>query len=345
MLLRDQLWVASPSESPNSRSSKVRIFRPFADDKPFNAVSRPVTIPDSLGANSMGAIVSGSVVPSMPDEVFLGHQSGHISIWSCTTFACTHVQRLSAAGVTAMQGLRDGLLWTGDRLGNIRIYDVRTTPWRVVKAWRLYSGAAVTRLIADPSAIARGRLQVLSSSLEGDVHVWDGLLSVDWMTDELESHVKDYSTFRALSCIHLTFNIDAATTVESEGRENPAMLMLSEAVATSKPEIIVVSLQELVDLQDKRVMAKSLLLGGGRRNKQDVGERVSHHARAWTERISNGLAQVVAATGAEPYRLILQDSLVGLYTAIFVQSCETQNVRDASIASVKTGFGGRMGNK
>lgn len=325
----------------------MRVFRPFCIDKPFNAVSRPVTIPDALGGGQLGLISSGAVLPLQPEYVYLGHQSGHISVWNRSTYSCIRVQPLHISGVTTLCGVRGYHLWAGSRRGEIRIFDVRERPWVVVKSWEAHKGAAITNLIADPASIEQGKLQVLSSSLEGDIHLWDGLLTSDWLTLELERRLTEYSSFRILKSLHITFNIDAAAAADFGDRELPGLDLLDKG-KDSTPDIIIIGFQEMVDLQDTRVMAKSLLMGGGRRNKggADVGERLSHQARAWTQKIKTEvqrkMAQVDGKTG---YRLVLQDSLVGLYSAIFVRESEMINVRDPAIASIKTGFGGRMGNK
>jgi hypothetical protein len=360
MIIGDELWVASVGESSSvARVCKVRIYRPFSVDKPFNAVSRPVVIPDSMAAGTLGAITSGTVVPLHSGHVYLGHQSGHISVWNRSTYTCVAVFTTGMPGITSLCGVRGWFIWAGSRQGKIRIFDVRERPWQVVKIFDAHKGSAVTELIADPSVIGSNELQVLSMSIEGDVCLWDGLLTSDWMTQELERRFADYSTFRQLTALHITFNIDAASTSDFDGSELPGLNVLD--TMSTMPDIIVIGFQELVDLQDTRIMAKSFLLGGARKSKgHDVGERLSHQARAWTQKISKDIRKKVmqwhAATDGQKksgdvvgdermYELVLQDSLVGLFTAVFVKEKESINVREAAVASIKTGFGGRMGNK
>lgn len=343
MIFGDELWVAFVSEANVLRSPKIRVYRPFSEDKPFNAISRPACIPEQFGAQSIGMVTCGTMVPSLPDHIFLGHQSGHISIWNRQTYTCLRIQKLATTGVSAMQGLRDGHIWTGSRQGVMQIFDVKAVPWRVLKLWEAHRSLPITHMIADPSSLEHDRLQILSANLEGDVELWDGFLSMDWITDALDARVPEFSSFRKVTSLQLTFNIDAATTTDYESHPLPGLDLLLHDKET--PDLIIVGFQELVNLQDTRVVAKSLILGGGRRNKSDVGERLSHQARAWTQRIKSEIRQRAAAAGSAQYELVLQDSLVGLYTAIFVRQPELTNVRDAAIASIKTGLGGRMGNK
>lgn len=49
--------------------------------------------------------------------------------------------------------------------------------------------------------------------------------------------------------------------------------------------------------------------------------------------------------GADEYIVLLSDNLVGLFSLVLVRKSEVANVRDGAVASLKTGMGGRMGNK
>ncbi len=62
-----------------SKGPRIRIYNPFADDKPFNALSKAATIPADM-AEGVGVVTSGAVIPSRADHVYFGHDSGHVSI-------------------------------------------------------------------------------------------------------------------------------------------------------------------------------------------------------------------------------------------------------------------------
>lgn len=338
-----QLWVATAA--PELTSSKLavprlRMYQPFFEDKPFNAVSRPCSIPDALGGMEIGLVTCGTVLPTRPDVVFVGHVTGHISIWSRTTYSCLSVQKLIVS-VTSLVGVGQ-YLWAGERLGKIKVLDVSCTPWIVVKEWDAHD-SAVTVLQVDPSAIQDGKLPIISASAEGQVHVWDGLLASDWLSKALEDREIEYSTYRTLKARLFTYNIDGNS---PEAFENSTFPNMSTVFASAEPpDLIVLGLQEIVNLDDTKVVAKTFLFGGaGRRGRGkggELGDRISHQYRVWLERVS----QEIRDNAPVSYTMALTDNLVGLFTCIFVRDCELTNVKDARIASIKTGFGGRMGNK
>ena len=342
-LVGEQLWVATAAESTSTSSKqlvpRLRMYQPFSEDKPFNAVSRPCSIPELMGGGQIGPVSCGAVIPARQDVVYVGHQTGHISVWSRSTYTCLSVQRLTSA-VTAMTGVGQHL-WAGDRLGAMHVFDVSSTPWQVTKTWEAHH-AAVAVIRVDPSATKLGRLPVLSSSVEGQVCLWDGLLASDWLLQELEDREAEYSSYRNLNVLHFSYNIDANSPEDFQGQDFPSLVTVF--ANAEPPEVIIFGLQELVSLEDTKVVAKSFLFGGARRGKGkgvELGDRVSHQYRLWIDHFSEAIRKHAPVT----YTMTLTDNLVGLFTCVFVRDRELGNVKDARIASIKTGFGGRMGNK
>ncbi|UZJ55473.1 hypothetical protein CBS101457_004793 [Exobasidium rhododendri] len=341
-MVGEQLWVATSVDSNSSsrqQSPRLRMYQPFSEDKPFNAVSRPSSIPESMSWSHIGIVTCGAVIPSLPEVVYVGHQTGHISVWSRSTYTCLSVQTLPV-GVTAMAGVRE-YLWTGDRSGNMSVLNVSCTPWQVVKCWEAHD-AAVSLIEIDASSINQGKLQIISSSTEGQVHLWDGLLAKDWLLTALEDREVEYSSYRTINTLHFSYNVDANSPEDFQGQEFPNLTTTFANI--EPPDVIVFGLQELVHLDDTKVVAKSFLFGGARRGKGkgiELGDRVSHQYRLWVDYFSEQIRKYATVT----YTMILTDNLLGLFTCIFVRDRELGNVKEARIASIKTGFGGRMGNK
>ncbi|PWN92684.1 DNase I-like protein [Acaromyces ingoldii] len=347
VVIGDQLWVATLSEpgqggANTPRAPRVRIYQPFYDDRPFNAVSRPVAIPQEL-VSYIGPVTCGSVIPSRPDVVYLGHSTGHVSCWNKTKYSCFAIQRMPAP-VTSLCGVGDHL-WSGDREGKISVYDTDSSPWRALKVWNAHGDSSVASISIDPVAIgAKGCLQVSSVGLDGRIHLWDGLLSLDWIQEGLEERQADFSAYRDLNVLLLTYNIDARTPDEfdqASGGNNGIAARLTRA--NPRPDIVAFGFQELIDLESKKLAAKSFLLGGGKKGKGvELGERISHQYRAWQDKLVGIVADVY---GADEYIVLLSDNLVGLFSLVLVRKSEVANVRDGAVASLKTGMGGRMGNK
>ena len=313
LILGDQLWVCSyvdshsKSSTPTSTTApststsgpRIRIYNPFSDDKPFNALSRPLCIPPTEGVG-IGAVLSGAIVPSFKGLIFLGHESGHISIWNRTTFQLLKIQPLGSNSVTTMIGVVSNL-WTGNKTGKISVYSISEDLdyWRVVKRWQAHAHPILSLKIDIGIVDGKKRLQVGSFGTDFKVHVWDGLLSQDCLEEklnekEIESRFCDEKEIRILQC---SFNIDAANPNEL-GEEGEAELKWLENLLRSGrekfenenedkerrgeigtygevlPDIITFGFQEVIDLESKALTAKSLLMGK-KKGKEDMGERVS----------------------------------------------------------------------
>ncbi|CDU25496.1 uncharacterized protein SPSC_05389 [Sporisorium scitamineum] len=358
-IVGQQLWVSTgPSAQRNakdyagSKGPRIRIYNPFADDKPFNAVSKAISIPPEM-AEGVGVVTSGAVIPSRPNFVYFGHDSGHISIWSRQTYECVGVRRLGPHGLTAVAGVVK-YLWVATRAGTISVFDTETAPWRALKVWTAHK-EPITAIKVDEHGIEKaGRLQVASGGLDAAVHLWDGTLSFDWIEAEKGQREAEFCTYRSIKTLHVTFNMDAASPSDLEtSAENMEVFgsMLRNACqvgsdslpADRPPDIIVFGFQELIDLESKKLTAKSLLLGGGKKKANDLGDRVSRQYRAWYDKLIQIVRYAMPPTCG--YLLVQSESLVGLFTCVFVKQTEFKNVRELAISTVKTGMGGRYGNK
>lgn len=101
-LLGDQLWTSTGPIGGASRNASIRVYDPTGK-KTFTLTPRPLVLPDS-STISYGPVTSGTIIPSSPSLVYLGHTSGYVSIWSVETFLCVGVQKLSPSGITSIAG-------------------------------------------------------------------------------------------------------------------------------------------------------------------------------------------------------------------------------------------------
>ncbi|KAJ1023163.1 hypothetical protein NDA16_003316 [Ustilago loliicola] len=220
-IVGQQLWVASgPSTQRNakdyvgSKGPRIRIYNPFADDKPFNALSKAITIPPDM-AEGVGIVTGGAIIPSRPNFVYFGHNSGHVSIWSRKTYECVGVRKLGPHGLTAVAGVVK-YLWVATRAGTISVFDTETAPWRALKIWTAHK-EPITAIKVDEHGIGRvGRLQVASGGLDAAVHLWDGTLSFDWIEAEKGKREPEFCTYRSIKILHVTYNMDAASPSDLE---------------------------------------------------------------------------------------------------------------------------------
>lgn len=300
-----------------------------------------------------------------------------ISEWSRRTHQCVAVHQQSAEPILCLTAA-GRYLWAGTKGGLLLVYGLGDSTGRarhprggtgsgsgsrlvLIKAWCAHEGSAVTALVTDPDSVKFGRLQVVSGGLDGAVRIWDGLLTHDWFERRLQRAEPELASHRTIRSLQVTYNIDAAEPEDLQSGHNanflrdllrsagraPSVTTNDDSQQSEKPigpEIIVFGLQELIDLEDKRLTAKNLLLSK-KKIGNELGERISTQYSAWRTTLINAVDETF---GAGAYELVESELLVGLMTCLFVASREIQagNIRETAVGTVKTGFfGGRYGNK
>ncbi|PWN44364.1 DNase I-like protein [Ceraceosorus guamensis] len=351
-IVGDQLWVSCGPDTRSGVTSsgahakstlRIRVFNPLSETQPFNAVSRPVGMtPDQL-KEGVGAVTAGTVIPSHSDKVYLAHDSGHISVWSRSTYSCVVVQKVLPHGISALLGV-DNVLWMGSRDGFIHVLDVSgPVPWVFLKRWN--AGDPVVSLQIETFSLEIGQMVVLSTSSDS-VRAWDGTLAQDYVDQRLSEPSLEarFSSFRHLRLLQVSYNIDSASP-EALNTADSVGWLRDVLTSTQLPDVIVFGLQEVVDLTDRKVGAKSLLLGSKAKHAPELADRISTQYRAWEQKLVQSVRAVMPPE--EPYDVIAGGPifLVGLFQIVFVRRRETASVKHAAVATVKTGFGGRAGNK
>ncbi|KAK0935995.1 hypothetical protein LTR29_012456 [Friedmanniomyces endolithicus] len=323
-----QLWIALGKE--------IRVYKPGGrNDTEFQVLQEPLSQP------STGDVTSGAMLSSNPDLVYFGHSDGKVSIYDRNDFSCTGVLSISLYKISSLVGVGD-YLWAGFNTGMVYVYDTSTTPWRVRKDWEAHEKKQVCSIVADPSAVWKmDRLQVVTLGTDNMLRIWDGLLEEDWLESRMQEHDSEYCTFRELTAAVLTWNAGASKPhylQQSREDENFFRDYLSEGAA---PDIFVFGFQELVDLEDKKVTAKSFF----RSKKKESGEQehMSHQYRAWRDYLTRCIEENMPTN--QSYVLLHTASMVGLFTCIFVKTSERSRIKHVHTAEVKRGMGGLHGNK
>ncbi|KAK4053795.1 hypothetical protein OIV83_001451 [Microbotryomycetes sp. JL201] len=356
-LLGSDLWTSSGPATKHSasalasRSPQVRVYDPTGA-RTFSLLPRPQLVTDASGP--VGAVTASAIVPAQEHFAFLGHDNGYISVWDRTSYECVRVQRVSTFMVTALAGVGK-LLWAGFRTGYIYAYNVSQEPWTVHKAWKAHK---------DPILkIVDGVLQVASLGSEMTIQLWDGLLRDDWLGEarfafkmaymlltpiadaELMLRQPEFCTYRTIRALCVTWNIDAAKPTDLVGTADNLNFLHDVLSSVDSPDIISFGFQEMIDLEDKKLTAKSMLIG----KKQNGGfsDGVSSSYRAWHDRLVQAVR--LAMPPETPYTVVHVADMIGsieqLFSCVFVKSTEAAGLRDAAKLTVKTGMGGRYGNK
>jgi hypothetical protein len=360
-MLGGLLWTSTRADMGLTlKAPIIRVYDIFAP----GSVGRPIQPTEHVGA-----VTSGSILQSQPHNVYLGHEGGFISIWSMVINSgipqCVEVMKVSASDVLSLEGVGERL-WAGGRNGTISAYDVVSRPWVVTSAWNAHPGLPVLRLATDPYSIEKlGQLCVASVGRDEQLRLWDGLLGSDWIGALVSTHFggkfcsdtffvadkellkreNSFSTFRNLTLLIISWNMDAARP-DSLSYDSVNVNFLHDVLnSVDSPDIISFGFQEVIDLESRKMTAKTVLLGGKKKGNEDgkLSEKVTSAYKRWHDALI--VAVRLAMPPNSPYTVIETENLVGLFSCMFIKSTERVSLKDVAITTIKRGMGGRYGNK
>ncbi|EPS34966.1 hypothetical protein PDE_09931 [Penicillium oxalicum 114-2] len=324
MVVDDTLWLASGKD--------VYIYRPSArEDSAFKVLKKP------LGQQHSGEVTSGTYTTQEGGRVYLGHADGKVTIYSSTDYSCLAVVNVSVYKINCL-GIVGDYLWAAYKTGMIYVYDVKTNPWTVKKDWRAHDSPVCGFVLDTSSVWTMNRLQVTSLGTDNCIRLWDGMLEDDWLENRMQKRDVEFCNFREIRAVIVTWNAGAST----PGSVRTSDFIRDAVHPEDPPDIIVFGFQELVDLENKKITAKSLLLGS---KKKDHGEKehMSRQYRVWIDHLTRSLHECMPLE--ESYVLLHTSHMVGLFTCVFVKHKERHNIRNVSASEVKRGMGGLHGNK
>ena len=357
-----QVWAPDPSGVPNLRNSPTTFRIPnkhtysmVVGNQLWIGHNRTVTVyapssnsrTDVLGRSisplkRTGDITCGTLVNSEPDKVFFGHSDGNVSIYSRSTLQCIDVVSVSLYKINSMAGVGD-YLWAGFKTGMMYVYDVRTNPWRAIKDWQAHD-APITEAIGDRTSIWKvDRLQVISLGTDNCIKVWDGMLRDDWIEAQMAKRDVEFCDFREIKTVICTWNAGASKPQDLLKSSSDAAFLENVLTSIDSPDVIIFGLQELVDLEDKKLTAKTFLKGGKKKRAQATQEKMSHQYKLWQQQFEKSIEKHMPRD--QPYVLLHSASLVGLFTCIFIKMSERSKIRNLAATTVKRGLGGFHGNK
>ncbi|MCJ1390181.1 hypothetical protein MMC18_003039 [Xylographa bjoerkii] len=328
IVIGGQLWLATGRE--------LRVFRPGATgDDSFYITQQPLLQPNT------GEITSGAVISSQLQHVYFGHTDGKVSIYSSADYRCLSVVNVSVYKINTLAGAGD-YLWAGYNTGMIYVYDTRTQPWAVKKDWLAHDNPVLS-IVADRSCVWKlGDIQVTSIGVDNAVRMWDGMLEDDWLESDMHQHDTEYCEFREITTVVATWNA-GATTPSSLRHEDKDNNFFREVIQTNDPpDILIFGFQELVDLEDKRLTAKSLFMGNKKKDSSEQ-DHMSHQYRAWRDFLVRVIEDNMASN--QPYHLLHTANMVGLFSCVFIKASLRTHVRNLQVVEVKRGLGGLHGNK
>ena len=161
---------------------------------------------------------------------------------------------------------------------------------------------------------------------------------------ELLNREHDFSAFRDLKVLVVSWNVDSAKPETLSGIPDNVNFFQDVLTSEDSPDIIAFGLQELIDLESRKMAAKSVLLGGKSKNPDGaISQRVTTSYKRWYDKLV--LAVRLAMPPDAPYTVVHTENLIGLFSCIFVKNTQKIGLKDVALTTVKRGMGGRYGNK
>ncbi|KAK5004383.1 hypothetical protein LTR28_008990, partial [Elasticomyces elasticus] len=303
MVSGGQLWIASGKD--------IRVFRPSASsDADFHVLVRPLTY-----ANA-GEVTACTAMSSQPDNLYFGHADGNVTIYNRNDYSRMGVVNVSLYKISSLAGVGD-YLWAGYNTGMLYVYDTTVTPWQVKKDWHAHDNPVCSVVVDESSVWKMGRLQVLSLGTDNMLKIWDGMLEEDWLEMYMQQHDSKYCNFREVTASVLTWNAGASKPSHLRADRKDNNFFRDYLCSQDPPDLFVFGFQELVDLEDKKVTAKSFF----KSKKKDSSEQehMSHQYRC---------------QGALVLRMVIDDTSVCL-TNCHLAAGQTQTVsRNNDIAAI-----------
>lgn len=147
-----------------------------------------------------------------------------------------------------------------------------------------------------------------------------------------------------MTALIVSWNVDSAKPDTLTGPVENVNFLQDVLQSIEPPDIIAFGMQELIDLESRRMAAKTVLLGGKNKTADgSISQKVTTSYKKWYDRLV--LAVRLAMPADEPYTVIHTENLVGLFTCIFVKNAERVALKHVALTTVKRGMGGRYGNK
>ncbi|RMZ77215.1 hypothetical protein DV738_g4512, partial [Chaetothyriales sp. CBS 135597] len=322
LVVRDNLWLATGKE--------VRVYRPGSEAN-FAPLSKVLSQPGT------GDITSGTWTEDEGGRVYFGHADGRVTVYSTKDYTCVGNIKASDYKINGL-AISGSSLWAAYKTGKIYVYDVTKSPWKVQKDWRAHAGPIIG-LTLDPKSIwTMQRLQLTSIGHDGQARFWDGLLEEDWIEHSLQERELSYCSFREIRAAVVTWNCGACTPHELRTD------FIADAIhSDDPPEILAFGFQEVVDLEDRAVTAKSIFGFGKKKDVDSTEQHQSRVYREWRDYLSKLISRYTG--GQYTYSELHTSSLIGLFQCIFIRQEERTRIRNVHATNIKCGMKGRYGNK
>ncbi|KAJ3204188.1 hypothetical protein HK099_001235, partial [Clydaea vesicula] len=262
--------------------------------------------------------------------VLSGHEDGKVVIWDSKLNVTKIITGGGPTKILAILTVRDDI-WTGSINGKIQVFSKKNN-YQKIKSFIAYNKNPCILLNLNLNSVKNNRLDIISTSDEGQILIWDGLLTNDYIDEQVRLKECVYSTFSTIKALVCTWNVDSMKVSDLQSKD--PLFCMDMLTSLTYPDIIVINFQELIALDSAQTQAKNILKKS-KPSKMDPSTQ-------WAELFKEELKRHKPHT---KYVQLVCKQLVGLYTLVFVSEKNLESIKEVEVDTIKTGFGGIHGNK
>lgn len=266
--------------------------------------------PINVSAGQSGLIEDFTCGAGDSELMVFGHANGYISLYK--HMRLVSILNVAINGITALEKTSDSII-VGTKAGRILVIASDGELATLIREW-----------CPDnfPVLFLRHGRRILVTASKKAVQVWDRNSLASAKSASGHDKLEHGSNLQPLRVQIVSWNLDAASPSGISDDE------LGSFFNRFDPDILVWGFQEIVALEDKSQAAIKIV---------SVNEDAAKEYDDWSVALVDLLR--------DEYTLMANRGMVGIYSLIFVRKKHVSAVENINSSCVKTGIGGRYGNK
>ncbi|KAI9294587.1 DNase I-like protein [Neoconidiobolus thromboides FSU 785] len=301
----------------------------------FQLDYQQIELTNKINLNYNQANITGILNYIKKEIILIAHQDGKLSIYHQDTFELINTLTICNYKIQQLLLVKNTFLWLV-AVNKIYILNFNNHGLNLIKQFEAHTNSIQCLSTNVEIENYSNNLSLVYSSCEqGQFKFWDGNLTYDWQIIQLQKLSKEYSNYKEIDLRICSFNVGANKPEEVINSKNSDYLL--EWIGDGLPDIIVFGFQEVVNLDSKKVTAKSIF-----QRKEEKKERmISSRYNEWKIQLLNFIQQNYSMD----YEILISENMIGLFSLIIIKSELKSQIHLLECVINKTGFGGLHGNK